>query len=73
MKFKPNTVVVYDPKPFPGFTDVNLPVARGTLFLYTGEITNMKGHGVFWEFMDKPKTPKFFHLENFRLPNNEEF
>lgn len=69
---KPNSIVIFDPPKYPApWDDSSLPFKRGTRFLYTGEVRNMLGHGIFWN-LDKGKGPALMHLDNFRQAADEE-
>ena len=48
------------------------PFGKEKYFIYFGEITNMPGHGVFLGHL-YGKIFSGYHIENFRVPTDDEF
>jgi hypothetical protein len=48
------------------------PFKKDNFFVYLGEIPNMRGHGVFLGH-ESGKVYSGFHIEDFRLPTEDEF
>lgn len=48
------------------------PFEGDEFFIFMGEITNMRGHGIYIG-MDTGKIYSGYHFEDFRLPTDKEF
>lgn len=70
-KYKPMSIVTLDDWYLEEFGN-NSPFGKERLFLYVGEIKNMRGHGLYIGQMSG-KVFSGFHPENFRLPTDDEF
>ena len=71
MKIKKRSIVVYDYESLPQhWKDLNKNLFKDTVFMYLGEVSNMKGHA----YLQNIKTgiPTILHIGNLRVLTEEE-